>query len=68
MNMNDQELKGMTVNERLYAFGLMDKFDAAIRNRDLEASMLVLVEAKFTQAQANETVSSILRKPSTYGY
>lgn len=66
--MTKEDLKGMTVNERLHALGLMDKFDGAIRKRDSEASISVLIEAKFTIEQASETVAEILQAPEMYGY
>jgi hypothetical protein len=66
--MNDQEVKGVTVNERLCALRLIEKFDEAIRNRDLEVSVNVLVEARLSQTQATETVSEILKNPSIFGY
>jgi hypothetical protein len=62
------ELEGMTVNERLYTLGLMDKFDKAIKSCDSKGSISVLLEAKFTINQATETVTSILENPKMYGY
>lgn len=66
--MTENDLKGMTVNERLFILGLMDKFDRAIRKRDSEASIKVLIEALFTVEQAKETVISILEDPEHYGF
>lgn len=64
----DINLQGMTVNERLYALGLMDKFDIAIRNRDTKSATTVLMDAEFTEEQALETLAIILNSPESYGY
>ena len=61
-------LKSMTVNERLFALGLMEDFDSAVKSRNKEASICVLLEAKFTLEQAEETVSVMLKNPKKYGY
>jgi hypothetical protein len=66
--MTESNLEGMTVNERLCTLGLMEKFDSAIGERDRETSESVLVEAKYTVAQASETVAAILQHPEKYGY
>jgi hypothetical protein len=66
--MNEQDLKGMTVNERLCVLELMDKFDSAIKSRDSKASVSVLTEANLSIEQALETVTAILENPKKYGY
>ena len=66
--MTENDLKGMSVNERLYVLGLMDQFDSAIRKRDREASIRVLIEAKLKTAQAEETVAAVLDDPEHYGF
>lgn len=50
--------KGMTVNERLYASGLIDDFDRAVEDKDFckIKSILEKVELK------EESISSILIK------
>lgn len=47
--------KGMTVNERLYVSGLMDKFDKAIENNDIE-SLKVIIEKVALDESYIETV------------
>ena len=59
---------GMTVNERLVHFGLLDEFEAAVRSRDAAAVQAVLVRARFTPKQALDTASAVLRTPERYGY
>ena len=63
-----ENYEGMTVNERLYHFGLMDEFDKCILERDQNAAIRVLVKVKFNIIQAKETVGSILENPEFYGY
>jgi len=61
-------IAGMTVNERLFHFGLMPAFDEAVRSRNLEAVIAVLRQAQFSQSQADYTARTILAKPGHYGY
>lgn len=64
----DQKLAGMTVNERLFELGLIDAFDMAVRRRDRIAATDVLVRAKLSLQQAQETVQAIFADPKRYGY
>ncbi|MBI5382503.1 MAG: hypothetical protein HZA31_11435 [Opitutae bacterium] len=48
----NQELSGMTMNERLFACGLMDEFDAAIRNGEREAFITIVTQLAFTKKDA----------------
>ena len=42
MSLNKDKYGGMTVNERLYASGLMDDFDKAIEEKNLEKATEIL--------------------------
>lgn len=42
----------MTMNERLFACGLMDEFDAAIRNGEREAFITIVTQLAFTKKDA----------------
>ena len=64
----DENIAGMTVNERLYHFNLFPAFEAAAKARDLQRLIGVLLEAKFTLAQATETATVLLADPRKYGY
>jgi hypothetical protein len=59
---------GMTVNERLFAAGLIDRWDSAIRARDRRAALKILAEVGFSDSQAEETTDTILASPTMYGF
>ena len=56
----DKFVAGMTVNERLAHFGLVESFDAAISSRDFSSVVSVLQQAKLTDEQAFETATAVL--------
>lgn len=66
--MEDQSIEGMTVNERLYHFGLFELFDAAARARDVPAIVQALLQARFSEEQALYTASTLVADPKRYGY
>jgi hypothetical protein len=66
--MNEQDLKGMNVNERLLAMGLFAEWDAAAKARDGEALRTLLRKVYFTEQQANQTVEALLANPKRYGF
>jgi len=65
---SDEELSGMTVNERLYACGLIDRWDTAAFGRDRAVMIIILLEAAFTEDQAVWTVDTLLANPARYGF
>lgn len=62
------EMRGMTVNERLGTAGLFPEFDRSVKARDLEAVVWVLRRAFLTEDQARETATKVLADPSFYGF
>lgn len=66
MSTNDQ-IAGMTVNERLAHFRLFDAFDAAVASRNLSSVVAVLQQAMLTEQQAHETAAAIVANPRFYG-
>ena len=58
----------MTVNERLCHFRLFEAFDAAVLSGELAKVVAVLQRARFTEAQAHQTASTILADPARYGF
>jgi hypothetical protein len=72
MNEHDTEsdrvrFGGMTVNERLFAAGILDQFDDAARRRDRQSMLAYLRRVAMTDSQAVETADAILANPSFYG-
>ena len=64
----DRELSGMTVNERLFACGLMDRWDAAAHGRKRDEMISVLCEVALTEKEAASTTDAVLANPSKYGF
>jgi hypothetical protein len=58
------DYRGMTVNERLVAAGLLDAFDAAGRNRNKSKMVAILLQVQMSPDQAEKTVSAILSDPT----
>ena len=48
----------MTVNERLYVSGLMDEFDEAVKNKNIDRVRSILKEVELTE----ESIKPILEK------
>ena len=57
---------GMTVNERLAHFGLLDQWDAAVRGRHREAMIRILEEVEVSQP--GRTADAVLADPKKYGF
>ncbi len=62
------DVAGMTVNERLFHFGLFEEFDAAVRARSKEAVIDVLLRTSLSRVQAEETTMAVLADPNGYGH
>jgi len=58
----------MTVNERLYHFGLMAEFDAAAQSKNVPAMEQVPLQARFSMTQAQETALALAADPERFGY
>ena len=61
------DFRGMTTNERLWATGLLDDFDAAARSRD-RAQMIELLSRVDLGSQAEWIADTILANPERYGF
>lgn len=54
----DNKYAGMTVNERLWASGLMDEFDKAVKRQDVDRVRSILTWVELTE----ENIKPILEK------
>jgi len=54
----NEKYKGMTVNERLYVSGLMDEFDNAVRERNVNKVVSILRQVDLNE----ESISPILER------
>lgn len=45
----DNKYKGMTVNERLYVSGLLNEFEKAVKEKDVNRAILILEEVELTK-------------------
>jgi hypothetical protein len=59
---------GMTVNERLYAGGLLDAFDAAVESGDKAEVVRVLQRVELSLPEAQSIADAIFADPGRYGY
>lgn len=51
--------EGMTVNERLYASGLIDEFDKALKRKDVEIVIKILKKIDLSDNQINPILKSL---------
>jgi hypothetical protein len=63
----DRDLGGMTVNERMFACGVLDQWDAAVVARDRERMIAVLRPVALNEAQAAQTADAVLKDLVRYG-
>ena len=57
----------MSVNERLFASGLLDQFDAAVREGDTERMIECLQRVGIEQEHAAQLAQHVLGHPTRYG-
>ncbi len=61
-------LAGMTIDVRLFHYGVMDEFDAAILSRDQEGAIALLQRLELSKEEAMATVATIFKDPGKCGY
>ena len=64
--LHDPSLAGMTVNERLFHVGIIDRWDEAVRRRDRDA-MIALLE-RVEVREPHLTVDAVLADPRKFGF
>jgi hypothetical protein len=65
---SDEQLRGMTVNERLFACGLLDAWDEYARRRDRSQMIALLLRAAIDREQAELTTDAVINNPAMYGF
>jgi hypothetical protein len=58
----------MTVNERLFVAGLLDRWEAAINHGDRAAAIHILSLVDMDVTSASSTVDTTLANPTKYGF
>jgi hypothetical protein len=64
--LSEQELRGLSVIERLVVCGLIDKWYDAAKKRNVEGMISVLLDVSFTERHAKYTVDAVLQNPKAY--
>ncbi len=62
------DYSGMTVNERLYAAGLLDQWDRAAKSGDRKTMIELLTKVQLVESDAAWTADTILANPAKYGF
>lgn len=62
------EYAGMTLNEGLFAAGLLDAFDRAAKRRDRHEMIRLLQAVEVEPDEAERSVELILADPRKYGF
>lgn len=65
---SEEDLKGMTVNERLFSLGLTDQWDKSAKSRNRQRMIEVLLQCAFSQEQSEQTTDAVLENPAKYGF
>ena len=60
--------RGMTVNERLFEAGLLERWDEALRAGDTSTMADILMRVEITEDGAKEIIATVLANPKRYGY
>ena len=58
----------MTLNERLFEAGLMNRFDRAAKDRDGKEMVRILLQVSLSETDARWSTKTILSNPKKYGY
>jgi hypothetical protein len=66
--LSDEQLIGMTVNERLFACGLVDAWDEFARKRDRSQMIALLLQTAIDREQAERTTDAVINDPAMYGF
>jgi len=62
------DFSGMTVNERLFVSGLLDRFDAAARQKKRETMIAMLQRVALSEQYATRWVDEMLGDQTSFYY
>ena len=62
--MTSNKYSGMTVNERLYAAGLLDNFFNIANRKDRNEMVALLMSVELDRSEAEKTADTILNSPA----
>lgn len=65
---SDRELSGMTVNERLAACGLFQRWDAAVAGKNKDEMIAMLCDVAIPKNEAKLIAEAVLKDPEKYGF
>ena len=68
MSSGRADYSGVSTNERLYAAGLLDRFDIAAKSQSRDTMIRILLQVKIPAEEAASIVNKILAAPGLYGY
>ena len=63
---SSERYAGMTLNERLYTAGLLERFNEAVQQSDLGAMAELLGQVGIDASGAQSTINTILANPARY--
>ncbi len=58
----------MTINERLVELALVERWDEAVRQRDREKMLRLMIACELGEKDAALTVDTVLENPEKYGF
>ena len=58
----------MTINERLVELALVERWDEAVRQRDREKMLRLMIAYELGEKDAALTVDTVLENPEKYGF
>ena len=63
-----EDLKGMSVNERLFVMKKHEAFNDAIKSKNTKRAIEILELCNLPHSSAVNTTNTILKNPELYGY
>jgi hypothetical protein len=64
----NHDLQGLTVTERLFVRGLIEKWEDAVRRKNRQEMIKLLENVALTEDKAVRTTDAVLQNPKQYGF